>query len=125
MAEGNGRARSALMRNLPKKGWTISGDEGTFQDLKLSFGPNQWTMTKDGAEVKSGEYGRTQMTDVAGAAREAGSPFAGGGGGGGGGKKKAGGAPASGGDKRAQMAAARAARKAGKVGGGAEPDPQD
>lgn len=114
---GNGRARSALMRNLPKKGWSVDGNVGTFQDLKIDFGESTWIMSKGGSEVSSGEYGRTQMADVKKAAIDAGTPFEGGGSGG---TRRS----AAGGDSpKAKQAAARARRAAAKA--GKEPDADD
>lgn len=113
---GNGRARSALMRNLPKKGWAVDGDVGTFEDLKVDFGEANWVMSKGGDEVATGEYGRTQMADVKKAAKDAGTPFEGGGGGGG--RKAAGGGAA-----KAKQAAARAKKQAAKS--GKEPEAGD
>lgn len=107
---GNGRARSALMRNLPKKGWSVEGDSGTFGNLSLSFGEDKWKMTKDGDEIATGDYGRTQMADVKKAAKDAGSPFDPAGGGGG--KAASGGSDA----KKKQAAAKKNAKKAEEPG---------
>lgn len=80
MAE-SGRARVALARNLPKRGWSFEGNEGTFQDLKIVLGEDGWVMTKtEGGkqvDVATGAYGRVQMNDVKKAAQSAGQPFAG------------------------------------------------
>lgn len=108
---GNGRARSALMRNLPKKGWSVEGDKGTFGDISVDFGESNWKMSKGGAEIASGDYGRTQMADVKKAAKEAGSPFDPAGGGGGKAPKKA-----SGDAKAKQAAAKKNAKKAEEPG---------
>lgn len=113
---GNGRARSALMRNLPKKGWAVDGDVGTFGNLKLDFGEASWTMTKEGEEVTSGEYGRTQMADVKKAAKDAGSPFEGGGSSGSSGSGGGAGKAAGGTNAKAKQAAARAKKAAEKTG---------
>lgn len=91
MANGGNRARTALMNNLPKKGWEVDGDVGTFEDLTIKFGDEEWTMTqkkdKKTIDVASGAYGKTQMNEVKKAAASAGSAFAPTGKGGGQGRK--------------------------------------
>jgi hypothetical protein len=106
------------MRNLPKKGWAVDGDVGTFQDLKIDFGEANWILSKEGDEVASGEYGRTQMADVKKAAKDAGTPFDAAGGGG---KKSTGGGPSA----KAKQAAARAKAKKAAPKAGKEPDAGD
>lgn len=119
MAEPNNRARSALMRNLPKKGWDVQGEEATFKDLTLKFGDDTWTMTKkegkSQVEVGSGTFGKTQMADVKDAAAKAGSAFAesSGGGGGGGGRQMSEEAKKAMREKRQAAAEARKAEKDG------------
>ena len=127
------QARAALMRNLPKKGWTVDGDVGKFKDLTIEFGADNWVMSqsKDGAmtEVATGDYGKTQMADVKKAASAAGSPFA----------PVSGGGAAAGGEgkparqmseetrqkMREKRQAAAAARKAAKDDTGAETTPPE
>ena len=72
---GNGRARSALMRNLPKKGWLVEGNIGTYEELKIDFGESKWSLFKKDDNIAEGEYGRSQMAEVKKAAKSAGFPF--------------------------------------------------
>lgn len=73
------RARVTLMRNLPKRGWTVEEGKGTFKDLIVIFGEEEWEMTqgsgKDEVKIGKGPYGKTQMKDVRAAASKAGTPF--------------------------------------------------
>jgi hypothetical protein len=74
MADSN-RSRTMLMKNLPKKGWSIDGNAGTFKELRIDFGDNEWTIYKDDKPAVTGDYGRTQMADVRAACKSLGSPF--------------------------------------------------
>lgn len=111
MAEGN-RARSALVRNLPKKGWEFDGNEGSFKDLKIVLGDEEWSMTKveggKSVDVATGFYGKTQMNEVKKAANSAGQPFAPVGKGGGGGGEGSGGTRGVDPEKKKIMAEKRA-----------------
>lgn len=66
------RSRGALVRNLPKRGWTVDGSTAKMGDFTLTLGGEGWVLMKGGKETASGAYGPTQMGDVRRAVERAG-----------------------------------------------------
>ena len=66
------RSRSALARNLPKRGWTVDGSSAKMGQFSLTLGTDGWRLAKDGKEIASGAYGPNQMGAVRAAVEMAG-----------------------------------------------------
>ena len=66
------RSRSALARNLPKRGWTVDGSTAKMGEFSLTLGTDGWRLSKEGKEIASGAYGPNQMGAVRAAVEAAG-----------------------------------------------------